>query len=230
VERELLEEMLGEGASLAQIGRRAGLHEATVSYWLAKHGLAAAHGERHGARGAIAREDLQSAVSGGMTIAEIAESLHRSKATVRYWLARYELSTGNRAGRRVRGDARAALEAGLATALLVCPRHGHTRHALESRGYYRCCRCRQEAVVRRRRRAKEILVAEHGGRCRLCGYDRCMAALQFHHHDPATKTFGVAQGGMGRSIKRLRAEVRKCILLCSNCHAEVESGFARIPG
>jgi hypothetical protein len=84
--------------------------------------------------------------------------------------------------------------------------------------------------VRRRRRVNRILVSEAGGACRLCGYDRCAAALEFHHLDRSSKRFGVAQAGMGRSIERLRAEARKCILLCSNCHAEVESGVSSISG
>jgi hypothetical protein len=108
--------------------------------------------------------------------------------------------------------------------------HGLTDHVREVRGYYRCRRCRQDAVVRRRRRVKGILVAEAGGCCLLCGYDRSVAALEFHHVDPSEKQFGVAQNGMARSIDRLRAEVRKCVLLCSNCHAEVESGFSSISG
>jgi hypothetical protein len=82
-------------------------------------------------------------------------------------------------------------------------------------------------VIRRRRKAKEILVREAGGRCQLCGYDRSQTALQFHHLDPNTKEFGVAHRG-ARGIERLRAEIRKCVLLCSNCHAEVESGFSSI--
>jgi hypothetical protein len=111
---------------------------------------------------------------------------------------------------------------------LDCPRHGETKHVRDSRGYFRCRSCRQEAVVRRRRRVKGILVEEAGGSCRLCGYDRCSAALVFHHLDPTIKEFGVAFAGMARSIDRLRAEVSKCILLCSNCHAEVESGISSL--
>jgi hypothetical protein len=114
--------------------------------------------------------------------------------------------------------------------MLRCPHHGETQHVREPRGYLRCGRCRQEAVVRRRRKVKERLVHEAGGRCRLCGYSRCLAALEFHHLDPSAKQFGVAQNGMARSIERLRAEVRKCILLCSNCHAEVECGFSSLFG
>ena len=59
----------------------------------------------------------------------------------------------------------------------------------------------------------------------LCGYDRCSRALGFHHVDPATKSFTVAFGGLTRSIERARAEARKCVVLCANCHMEVEAGI-----
>jgi hypothetical protein len=148
---------------------------------------------------------------------------------VRHWLGKYGLRTRGTRGAPSRKGARAARDAGLATATLRCPRHGETSHAREPRGYYRCMKCRQEAVVRRRRKVKEVLVSEAGGCCRLCGYDRCVSALEFHHLDASTKEFGVAKNGMARSLERLRAEVRKCVLLCSNCHAEVESGISSIP-
>ena len=41
MDKELLEECLAEGMSLEAIGKRAGKHESTVSYWLKKHGLEA---------------------------------------------------------------------------------------------------------------------------------------------------------------------------------------------
>jgi hypothetical protein len=85
-----------------------------------------------------------------------------------------------------------------------------------------------EAVDRRRREIKRRLVAEAGGRCALCGYDRSPAALQFHHIDPATKTFGLATRGVTRSLAAARAEASKCVLLCATCHAEVEVGLATI--
>jgi transposase len=230
MDRLALEQLLAEGLSLAEIGRRVGRHEATVSYWLKKYGLKAVNHGKHEARGGVTREELNPLVETGMSITEIAEALGRSKGAVRHWLGKYELRTGGGVGRRSAEASRAAREAGLTEALLDCPRHGPGSHVRDTRGYFRCRRCRQEAVVRRRRRVKEILVEEAGGRCRLCGYDRCVAALEFHHLDPAAKEFGVAQNGMARSIERLRAEVRKCLLLCSNCHSEVESGFRSISG
>ena len=85
-------------------------------------------------------------------------------------------------------------------------------------------KCRSEAVTRRRKRVKEVLVAEAGGECALCGYSRCLAALEFHHLDRASKRFSVAARGLTRSLAEAREEAEKCVLLCSNCHAEVEAG------
>jgi hypothetical protein len=79
-----------------------------------------------------------------------------------------------------------------------------------------------------RRDAKRRLLAEAGGRCRLCGYDRYAGALEFHHLDPALKSFGLSVRGITRSLESLRDEARKCVLLCSNCHAEVEAGVATL--
>jgi transposase-like protein len=224
-----LERSLNEGLSLAEIGRRVGLHEATLGYWVEKHGLQAVNRAKHASRGGLDRAELQRLVDDGASIATIADTVGRSKATVRHWLGRYGLRTKGTGGAQSREGAREARDAGLETATLRCPRHGDSSHVRESRGYYRCRRCRQEAVVRRRRKVKELLVREAGGCCCLCGYDRCAAALEFHHLDAEAKQFGVAKGGMARSIDRLRAEVRKCVLLCSNCHAEVESGVSSIP-
>ena len=160
------------------------------------------------------REVLERLVDQGLTIREIAERVGRSPATVRHWLGRHGLQT-TRARRddELRGK----------YVTRVCRRHGEVRFVLEGRGYYRCTRCRAQRVADRRRRAKAQLVAEAGGGCVVCGYDRHLGALQFHHLDPETKRFGVARGGVTLGIERLRAEAEKCVLLCSNCHAEVEA-------
>jgi transposase len=229
MDRASLEQLLGQGLSLAEIGRRFELHESTVGYWVRQHGLQAVNREKFAARGGLAREELEPLVKDGASIAQIAEAVGRSKGSVRHWLDRYELCTTNAGGGPSREGAREARAAGLSETVLRCPRHGEVAHVRGSRGYFRCRTCRVEAVIRRRRKVKHLLVEEAGGRCRLCGYERCVAALEFHHLDPHAKEFGVSQRG-AHGIERLRAEVRKCILLCSNCHAEVESGFSSISG
>jgi hypothetical protein len=73
------------------------------------------------------------------------------------------------------------------------------------------------------------LLEEAGGRCVVCGYDRCVAALHFHHIDPSQKNFSLALGGNTRSLAKARAEASKCVVLCANCRAEVESGLTDVP-
>lgn len=221
MQKELLEECLAEGLSLEAIGKREGKHESTVSYWMKKHGLEAVKAETHAAKGPPSKEEMEGLLAAGLSLREIAHRLDRSLATIRHWMRRYGLKpvphrhNGPRDGRR--------------ETVLSCRRHGSTAFVLEGRGSYRCRQCRVEHVARCRRKIKRILVEEAGGKCVLCGYDRHLEALQFHHLQPGEKLFHLGQGGQSRSLARCRAEAEKCALLCANCHAEVEAGKAALP-
>jgi transposase-like protein len=230
IDRASLEQLLGQGLSLAAIGRRFDLHEATVSYWVKKHELQAVNQGKYAARGGLSQAELEQLVERGATIAQIAEAVDRSKATVRHWLIRYGLKTHGGPGRRPAAQAKAAKQAGLATVVMCCARHGDTEFSLTGRGYYRCKKCRSAAVARRRRKVKAILVEEAGGCCCICGYRRNMRALHFHHVEPSQKRHEINAKGVAIALERLRGEAQKCVLLCSNCHAEVEDGMAVIPG
>ena len=78
-------------------------------------------------------------------------------------------------------------------------------------------------------RAKNKLraVLEKGGKCSICGYSKCIRALEFHHLNPEEKSFTVSQN-LNKAWKLLEMEIGKCVLLCANCHAEVESGMTII--
>ncbi|HET9152763.1 MAG TPA: hypothetical protein VFN85_01445 [Solirubrobacterales bacterium] len=220
MQKQLLEECLAEGMSLEGIGKRVGKHESTVSYWLKKHGLVAARAEKHSAKGAPSKEEMERLLAAGFSLREIAQRLDRSWATVRHWMGKYELKPTPRRKRGAGDDSREVVSR--------CEHHGETSFVREGRGYYRCKRCRVEATVRRRHRLKRILVEEAGGKCILCGYSGCVRALEFHHLDPKTKEFSLAHNGRTRSIAKLRAEASKCVLLCANCHAEVEAGVSAV--
>jgi transposase len=226
MERQELEKLLADGWSLARIARHVGRDPSTVSYWMRKYSLQPPDPEPAARRGPD-REELEALVLNGCTIAEIAERLTRSKASVRHWMKRYGLRSLNRTGRRPANAFDVARQAGATTAIGSCPRHGMTEFTLERGLYFRCKACRVERVTRRRRLVKETLVAEAGGRCCICGYDRHPAALQFHHLDPAQKTLAVSKRVL--SLDALRAETRKCVLLCATCHAEVEAGVTQVP-
>jgi transposase len=216
-ERDRLAALVSAGSSLEQIAERVGRHPSTVGYWLKRHGLEAAHADRHARRGAPDRELLEKLASSGATLREMGQSLNRSITTIRYWLGVWEIAR----------PSRSKVDPAIAPLWTErrCQTHGWTRFRLESTGYYRCSRCRQAAVSKRRRKVKSMLVEESGGRCVACGYDRCQAALQFHHVDPTTKSFSLSQEGVTRGLELAREEVAKCVLLCATCHAEVESGY-----
>jgi hypothetical protein len=114
------------------------------------------------------------------------------------------------------------------TAERECPRHGLTVFHRYASGQVRCKRCVGEAVTRRQRRVKASLVAEAGGACAICGYARAMRNLQFHHVDPATKSFAMTMA-RGKSLETYRAEAAKCVLVCANCHGEIEAGLIESP-
>ena len=227
MERELVERYLAEGLSLEQIGKRVGLEKSTVSYHLKKHGLKPVKQGSAANRGGLAEEDLAALIRDGFTLTQMARTLDRSISTVRYWLKKYghwPLASGRR-----RAAARQARDEGLKRVELECSRHGLTEFILEGGGRYRCLKCRRQAVIQWRRRAKLRLVEEAGGKCVLCGYDEFPGALQFHHLDPTQKSFGLAMRGLTRSIDALREEAAKCVLLCANCHAKVEWGAENLP-
>jgi hypothetical protein len=73
-----------------------------------------------------------------------------------------------------------------------------------------------------------MLVDEAGGCCAVCGYDRCIINLHFHHVDPAKKSFGL-QSGSTKALATYRKEAKKCVLVCANCHGEIEAGLINCP-
>lgn len=58
-------------------------------------------------------------------------------------------------------------------------------------------------------------------KCYLCGYDKCIDALNFHHVDPKFKESQI----YSIAIDKLSTEVKKCLLVCGNCHREIHIGL-----
>jgi DNA-binding transcriptional ArsR family regulator len=216
---------LASSVSIKAIARVAGRDPSTVAYWVNKYGLESSFAPKHASRGGISRELLEELVDAGLSVRAIAERVGMSYATVRHWLKKYGLET---ARARRRGQTRPRGEQAPAVLEGICHAHGRTEFARRADGYYRCLACRSEAVVKRRRTVKRTLVEEAGGACALCGYNRSMAALQFHHLQRSTKAFSLSHRGVTLALSAARAEAAKCVLLCSNCHAEVEAGVATV--
>lgn len=73
---------------------------------------------------------------------------------------------------------------------------------------------------------KDLMIKLKGGMCCVCGYNKCIAALEFHHLESEDKDFNVSKA-YSYSESKLLSEVEKCQLLCSNCHREVHYNQTR---
>jgi transposase len=225
MDREQLKAWLDDGSSLDQIGAIVGRHPSTVSYWLKKHGLVAHGHAKHSPKGGIPRQELEAMVRRGDTLAAIAIGFGVSISTIRYWIGRYGLPRPHSVRR---SEVERAIEEGRRTLFRDCRRHGWTVFVIENSGRARCRKCRMERGSTWRRRAMAQLVEEAGGKCQICGYDRHQGSLEFHHLDPSKKAFPLSLRGVTRSMEVLREEAAKCVLLCANCHAEVEGGYTTL--
>jgi hypothetical protein len=89
------------------------------------------------------------------------------------------------------------------------------RNDRKPKGYYN-----QYVNAYRRRRywKKKKCIDYKGGKCMICGYSKCIAALEFHHRDPNEKEFKISRNKF--DWEKVKDELDKCDLLCSNCHRE----------
>lgn len=85
-----------------------------------------------------------------------------------------------------------------------------------------CKKCHGKYTWDRKRKYKEVVVKEFGGKCSICGYSKCISALEFHHSD-FTKDNDSWRKKRNRGIEYYREQVKECVLVCANCHREIHS-------
>lgn len=99
----------------------------------------------------------------------------------------------------------------------TCEEHGEVA-LKENSTDYRCPICKNARQRLAQHRLKQRAADFLGGCCNRCGYDKCLAAMDFHHVVPSDKSFAI--GETVRKWSDIEAELKKCDLLCSNCHRE----------
>lgn len=100
------------------------------------------------------------------------------------------------------------------------------RHTNFPVGYYRICKkCYNKNRLDKMIENKKNQVDFFGGKCKVCGYDKCHNALEFHHLDPSIKEESPSALRCVTNKKRWKDELSKCILVCSNCHREIHAGL-----
>jgi len=101
-----------------------------------------------------------------------------------------------------------------------CGKEYNRKHRKENPQMYR------NRAKKWHQKVKQKCVDYKGGKCSVCGYSKCLAALEFHHINPEEKDFQIGRRGIDRHRqwgKWLEKELDKCLLLCANCHRELHS-------
>ena len=85
-----------------------------------------------------------------------------------------------------------------------------------------------ENVKNSRQRLKQRIVRAMGEKCCLCGYNRCVSALELHHLNPEEKDFTIASN-TNKAWEWIKEEIKKCAMVCANCHREIHAELISQP-
>lgn len=89
---------------------------------------------------------------------------------------------------------------------------------------------KSERVKQWRKNTKAKMIAAMGNQCCICGYNKCSKSMDFHHLNPEEKehSFGKIMAHPTK-WENIALELKKCVLVCSNCHGEIHAGITTIP-
>ena len=91
-----------------------------------------------------------------------------------------------------------------------------------------CRDCFNYNALERVKRIKRQCLDYKGGRCIVCGYDRCIGALEFHHLESDAKELQISSV-RSRTFEHIKTELDKCVLVCCRCHREIHAGLVELP-
>lgn len=180
------------------------------------------------AKGWITREKLTELVNLRMSTYKIADFLKCSQSTVKHWLKKYGLKTNPQYDCYAK-----TTEGKIIEGYRICSKCKISKETNSKNFYINkrtkevhswCKSCNNSATMDKIRARKQDLVNYKGGKCCVCGYNKYVGALDFHHTDPSIKEFNISQLRT-YSFDKLKIEADKCVLLCRNCHAEIHAGL-----
>lgn len=155
------------------------------------------------------KELLIKAIEQGLSTWKLAEKFNTTQSNIRYWLKKFDLQTVRKT---------CEIED-----TKLCPRCKDIKSSDEFYNYKKrssfCKSCIVESNKERQRAFKQQAVDYKGGKCYKCGYNKCLAALDFHHTNPEEKD-PKWNNYKRKFTDKMKKELDKCVLLCSNCHRE----------
>lgn len=72
----------------------------------------------------------------------------------------------------------------------------------------------------------QLKIARNNAQCEICGYNKSLGVLHFHHRNPKLKKFKLSESE-GYSEQEVINEAKKCDLLCANHHLEKHFGLRK---
>jgi hypothetical protein len=176
------------------------------------------------------RETLAFLIEEGLSTNQIASKFNKSQTTIRYWLNKYNLKTKYKSFKNISPEEKIDKDKQYCD---ICKIKLTDENAYLKKGKNRevfhnqCKECYSQYLFKRRSNFKKKQVEYGGNKCKRCGYNKNLTALEFHHLDPNIKEFNPSSS-ISRSWNLVKEELDKCILLCSNCHREEHHNLYQI--
>jgi len=167
----------------------------------------------------ITKELLEELLNQGFSTNEVGKQLGYTGAGIRYHMNKYDLHSDHKS---IQNKPKTPIIAGTKECgkchniLPVEDFYIRKNEALTS--YCKKCNYKEQHSLLKRRKIE--ILSKFGNKCSICGYNKCIAALEFHHIDPKEKEFSLGNAKT-TNLDRLLLEMNKCILVCSNCHKEI---------
>lgn len=150
-------------------------------------------------------QTLKDLVEEKLSCRQIAERTCKSSSTVKKWLKKHGLQTINSSNEE--NDLR-------------CQKCNKPLRGKQKKFCSKNCQV-IVYVTKHRQKIKRKAVEYKGGKCEICGYNKNIWSLAFHHIDPSKKDFSISDSGNSYGWESVKKEIDKCILVCLNCHGEI---------
>ena len=221
--KEQYQELINKGLTSKQIAQQLGIGTSTAKGHIRDYGLKTIFKKE---RIPIDKEKLENLIALNYSTYKIATALKCSQTNVRHWINKFGLKTitttkyGNKTKKYLIGDEKICPKCN--RNLLVCKENFYIKKSGIVHAW--CKQCNNQITYQKQKQMKIDAVKYKGGKCKICGYDKYVGALDFHHINPDEKDFGISEL-RSYTWDTIKKELDKCICVCRNCHAEIHAGL-----